>query len=280
MYYDLHTHTVCSDGTLTPEALVSCAVEAGVEVLALTDHDTVEGLGAARAAATQAGINLVAGVEISAIWEGMTVHIVGLDIDDKNDVLLGNLARLQDIRRERIQDIAVLLARQGIDGALAVLAHAGSVGRTHVADWLVIHGHARSRTVAFKRFLTRGAPAYVGGRWPDMAEAVAWIRAAGGCSVLAHPTRYRLSGGRLRQLIAAFAESAGGALEVVSAGLDAGEIGRLAELALRYDLQGSVGSDFHGPVPWRTHPGGLVDLPVGCVPVWQRCSRMQRLVVS
>lgn len=275
MYYDLHTHTVWSDGELSATALVACAASVGVQVLALTDHDTVAGLAEAAAAADSHGIVLVSGVEISMSWQGFAVHIVGLDIDPSYEPLERGLRRLQEIRRARAAAIVKALAEAGLGDAREVLVREGVVSRTHIADWLVDQGHARDRAVAFKRFLARGGCGHVGVAWADMAEVMSWIRGAGGCAVLAHPTRYRLSGGRLQQLVREFAQAGGAALEVVTAGLDAGEIARLARLAESYHLRASVGSDYHRPLPWRPHPGGLPDLPASCVPVWRERPRMQ-----
>ena len=280
MYYDLHTHTVWSDGELTPEALVACAARAGVQVLALTDHDTIAGLTQAAAAAHTQGIVLVPGVEISVSWQGLTVHVVGLDVDPLYEPLQRGLKRLQEIRRTRAAEIIAALAQAGLGDAQDILVREGIVSRTHIADWLVEQGHARDCGVAFKRFLTRGTPGYVGVAWAELAEVVGWIHGAGGCAVLAHPTRYRLSSGRLQQLVQAFAEGGGVALEVVTAGLDAGEIGRLARLAKRYHLRASVGSDYHKALPWRALPGGLPELPAACVPVWQERPRMQALYLG
>lgn len=275
LYYDLHTHTVWSDGELSATALVASAANAGVRVLALTDHDTVAGLQEAVSAADSHGIVLVSGVEISMSWQSFGVHIVGLDIDPSHEPLQRGLRRLQEIRRARAVAIVQALADAGLGDAREVLVREGVVSRTHIADWLVARGHARDRAVAFKRFLARGGPGHVAVTWADMAEVVSWIRGAGGCAVLAHPTRYRLSSGRLRQLVCEFAEAGGGALEVVTAGLDAGEIARLARLAEHHHLRASVGSDYHKPLPWRPHPGGLPDLPANCVPVWRERPRMQ-----
>lgn len=275
MYYDLHTHTVWSDGGLSPSALVAEAARAGVRVLALTDHDTLAGLAAGALAAKAHGIAFVSGVELSVTWQGLTVHIVGLDIDPSFEPLLQGLTGLQETRRERGRAIVEALAVAGLGDARDILARDGIVSRTHIADWLVDKGSARDRGVAFKRFLARGGPAYVPVTWVDMEQAVAWIKGAGGCGVLAHPTRYRLSSGRLQQLVQSFALAGGDALEVVTAGLDAGEVARLARLAKRFSLRGSVGSDFHRALPWRPLPGGLPALPEECVPVWQGRSRMQ-----
>ncbi len=273
--HDLHTHTLWSDGDLSPEALVGEAARAGVRVLAVTDHDTTQGIAAARAGADARGIVLVAGVEISVTWQGLNVHLVGLDIDVDNAALQTGLARLQTIRRDRARAIVEALARDGLGEARAALVRPGVVGRGHIADWLVANGHARHRAGAFKRFLARGASAYVPVTWASLEEGIAWIRAAGGCSVLAHPTRYDLSAGRLRQLIAGFAEAGGEALEVVSTGLQAGEIARLGRLAQHHRLKASLGSDYHKPLPWRSEPGHLPALPADCVPVWRDRARMQ-----
>lgn len=279
LYYDLHTHTVCSDGQLTPPQLVAAAAAAGVRVLAVTDHDTVAGVAAARQAACHHGIVLVAGVEISVSWANNTIHIVGLDMDPADDALQRGLHRLQGIRQQRAAAIIARLSAAGISGAETLLARAGIISRVHIANWLVEHGHARDNALAFRRFLGPGQLGDIQVPWAALADAVGWIAGAGGCAVLAHPTRYRLSAGRLRQLIAAFADAGGGALEVVSAGLDIGERGRLARLALQSGLRASVGSDFHKPLPWRRHPGGLDELPGGVAGVWMGRPAMQPRVV-
>ena len=270
MYYDLHTHTVWSDGELEPALLVANAAAAGVRVLALTDHDTMAGVDEAAGAARDLGIQFIPGVELSVTWQGLTVHVVGLGLDAGNARLGEALEDLRARRIERGRAMVAALAAAGLGEAQSVLERPGIVSRVHVADWLVAQGHAPDRARAFKRFLTRGTPAYVVAQWPDLPAAVGWIRGAGGCAVLAHPIRYRLSGGRLDQLVRAFTEAGGAALEVVTAGLDAGEIGRLARLAHRYALHASVGSDFHKALPWRPQPGGLPELPGDCRPVWDR----------
>ncbi len=268
LYYDLHTHTVWSDGELEPGSLVASAAAAGVRVLALTDHDTMAGVDEAACAARHCGIQLIPGVELSVAWQGLTVHVVGLGLDAGNARLRQALAAVRETRIERGRAMAAALAAAGLLGAQSVLERPGIVSRVHVADWLVAHGHAPDRARAFKRFLTRGMPGYVVAQWPDLTAGVDSIRGAGGCAVLAHPIRYRLSGGRLEQLVRAFTEAGGVALEVVTAGLDAGEIGRLARLARRYALHASVGSDFDKALPWRLRPGGLPELPGDCRPVW------------
>lgn len=272
VYYDLHTHTVWSDGELEPSVLVAHAARAGVRVLAVTDHDTMDGVDEAALAARELGLQFVPGVELSVTWQGLTVHIVGLGVDADEGGLKQALHGLQSKRLQRGQAIVQALEEAGLGDARPVLEREGIVSRVHIADWLVGEGHARNRATAFKRFLTRGGIAYVAGEWAGLDEAVGWVLNAGGDAVLAHPTRYRLSGGRLQQLVRGFAEAGGAALEVVTAGLDAGEVGRLARLAHRHGLCASVGSDFHKTLPWRALPGGLPDLPEGCRPIWERWS--------
>lgn len=272
MIYDLHTHSTASDGTLAPAELVRFAHARGVAVLALTDHDTTQGLGAAAQAAGAWGIHLVRGIEISVTWEGNTVHIVGLNIDPACVELQHGLAKLQTFRAWRAEEIGRRLAKAGVDGALDhALAYAdgAAVSRTHFARFLVEHGHAKDMRQAFKRFLTRDKPGYVPGRWASLEEAIALIRAAGGQAVLAHPGRYKISATRLRLLATALKECGGAAVEVVSGGNSLEERASMAALARRVGLKASVGSDYHGPRIGYADLGDRLDLPAGCEPVWQ-----------
>jgi predicted metal-dependent phosphoesterase TrpH len=270
--YDLHTHSTVSDGTLTPADLVSRAVVQGVDVLSLTDHDATDGLDEARAAAERHGIRLVPGVEISVSWEGATLHIVGLGIAADHDPLVRGLADLRERRRQRGLEIGARLEAAGVSGAVdgaAALASGPVISRTHFARFLVQQGHAQDLTRAFKRFLHRGGPGYVGGEWAGLGEAVSWINDAGGVAVIAHPGRYRLGSGRLRRLCEHFRELGGEAIEVVSGSQHASESPRLARLATEAGLAASVGSDYHGPEQRWLEPGRIPGLPGGCRPVWE-----------
>lgn len=272
LHYDLHSHSTVSDGTLSPEALVQRAAAQGVDVLALTDHDATDGLGAARAAAHRHGIELVNGVEVSATWAGQTVHIVGLHIDPDTPVLQRGLARLGAFRKWRGEEIARRLEKAGIAGAHAgALAHAQGdiLSRTHFAHFLVEHGHAPDVRRVFKRFLVRGKPGHVPGEWAALEETLDWIHAAGGQAVLAHPARYRISAGRLRALIGEFRECGGAALEVVSGSHGPEDVRLMARLASQFDLLASCGSDYHGPPSPYIELGKLPRLPTGCVPIWE-----------
>jgi 3',5'-nucleoside bisphosphate phosphatase len=276
--YDLHTHSLCSDGTLAPAELAMRARARGVDVLALTDHDVTDGVIEAALAARPAGLTLVPGVEISVTWNNQTVHVVGLNIDVTNAALQQGLARLREFRDWRAVEIDRRLAKHRIHGALAGArrhARGAIVSRTHFARFLTEEGYVRSLAQAFRQFLTRGHSGYVPGKWATLDEAVSWVRGAGGQAVIAHPARYKLSAGKLRKLLTEFRECGGGAIEVISGAHDKDAIRHYAAIAREFGFLGSVGSDYHGPEtataedrPWA-ELGKLPPLPDGCIPVWQ-----------
>jgi len=273
MKYDLHCHSIASDGTLSPAALIQHAAAQGVTHLALTDHDTLAGLGEAQSAATDAGLTLIPGIELSAQWRGRTVHIVGLQLDTLNPELNAGIERQLEFRDWRGREIASRLEKKTAitgcyEGALSFV-HGGLVSRSHFARFLVAEGHARDFSQAIKKYLLKGKPGHVQGDWATLAEVVSWIRAAGGIAVIAHPARYNMTGTRLRELIADFIEAGGESLEVVSGSHTPSDVSKMVGHALRFDLLASAGSDFHGPEnPW-IELGRLADIPEACMPVWQ-----------
>jgi predicted metal-dependent phosphoesterase TrpH len=273
---DLHTHSHHSDGTLAPAALVALAAARGVELLALTDHDTTAGLAEARAAAVAAGMRFVDGVEVTAGWRGQEIHVVGLGVDPSSTVLQAHLSQLVALRRERIAAIGAKLARHpklrdGMsDPAAAVLAANSVPTRAHLARALVAAGIAESIEDAFKRWLGPGTAGHVPHQWPGIDAAIAAIRAAGGHAVLAHPQRYKLSNGALGNLCSEFQQLGGAALEVSLPSLSPNDHDRLARLARAHGLAGSMGSDFHEPgLPWRPL-GRFAKLPEGVEPLHLR----------
>lgn len=268
---DLHTHSSASDGSLAPEALVARAAAAGIEVLALTDHDTVAGIDAASSAAAQHGITLVPGVEVSVTWGGRTIHIVGLGVDRNDPALRDGLQGVADYRLERAREIARRLAAHGIEGALegaSAQANGGLIGRTHFARFLVQAGHASELRDVFKRYLVKGKPGHVAGEWADLARAVAWINGAGGQAVVAHPARYRFTRSKLMRFIGEFKELGGVGIEVVSGSHSRDDMFVYAQYARETGLLASAGSDYHGPGnPW-IELGASPPLPDGCTPIW------------
>ena len=268
---DLHTHSTASDGTLTPTALLERAAAAGVETLALTDHDTLDGLAEARTAADRVGVNLINGVEVSVTWGGRTVHIVGLGVDTGCRTLRDGLAELQQYRVWRAEEIGRRLAKAGYDGALdGARQHAAGtlIGRTHFARFLVERGAADDVRDVFKRFLVSGKPGHVAGEWTTLEQAVGWIRAAGGLAVIAHPARYDFTRSKVRRLLGEFRECGGRGVEVVSGSHSKDDYYVYARHAAEQGLLASAGSDYHGPEkPW-IELGRLPPLPDGCTPVW------------
>jgi hypothetical protein len=241
-------------------------------VLALTDHDDVAGLEEARVAATEAGIALVNGVEISVTWNKRSVHIVGLRIDPAYEPLRNGLAAIRAGRGERAMRIAAELEKAGIpdslEGAYAYAANRGIISRTHFARFLVEKGIVKDTRAVFKKYLVKGRPGYVEHRWADFADAIGWIRMSGGIAVLAHPGRYDLGRTNLGSLIADFKEAGGEAIEVVTGSHTAEQFIQFANYAREYDLLVSCGSDFHGVGESYMDLGRLPALPAGCKPVW------------
>lgn len=269
--YDLHTHSLHSDGTLTPSELVRRAHAAGVRVLALTDHDGTDGLAEARAAADDVGMHLIAGVEISVTWHDQTLHVVGLGIDPSHPELAQGLARLRTFRAWRAEEIGRRLEKKRILGAYAGaarLAQGAIIARTHFARFLVEQGYVRGPRQAFQQFLKRGRPGYVPGQWATLEEAVGWIVRAGGQAVVAHPARYRLSAGKLQRLLGEFRECGGAAIEVVSGSHSLEDNRHFAEIAQHQGFLASAGSDYHGPEMTWMDLGRLPNLPQQCRPVW------------
>jgi predicted metal-dependent phosphoesterase TrpH len=269
---DLHCHSDVSDGALPPAQVARRAALGGVQVWALTDHDELGGLDEAREAAAAEGMRFVPGVEISVTWRGGTIHVVGLRIDAAHPDLNAGLKQVRSGRLARAHAIADELAKAGIEGALegalAQTDNASMVGRTHFARYLVEEGYAMSTREVFRRYLVPGKPGYVPHQWAALADAVRWIRSAGGQAVLAHPGRYRYSAGALESLLGEFRNAGGEAIEVVTSSHSPEQTRQYSEIARQYDFAASRGSDFHGPAEGAEF-GTLPPLDPALRPVWQ-----------
>lgn len=247
------------------------ACACGVGVIALTDHDTTDGLAEARTAADALGLRLIPGVEISVTWGGRTIHMVGLNLDPSNAELQTGLSRLLAYRAWRAEEIGRRLAKQGIadayQGAKA-FSNGRLIGRTHFARFLVAQGRAVDLRDVFNRYLVNGKPGHVSGEWATLEEATRWITGAGGQAVIAHPARYKLTRTRLLKLLGEFRECGGVGLEVVSGSHSRDEVFNYACLARDLRMLASAGSDYHGPEnPW-IDLGRLPALPPACTPIW------------
>lgn len=209
--YDLHSHTIASDGRLTPEELVHRAHLMRVGTLAITDHDTVAAIPAAQREIERAGLPLalITGVEISTLWENHEIHIVGLNIDIDHPAMTALLDEQKARRQMRGQQIAERLEKARIPGAwegALKLADGGAVTRGHFARFLVEAGYANNMADVFKKYLARGKTGYVPPQWCTIKQAIDVIHHSGGKAVIAHPGRYDLSAKWLKRLLAHFSE--------------------------------------------------------------------------
>lgn len=271
---DLHSHSICSDGVLTPQELVKRAALNGATALALTDHDMVKGIAEAKAAAEKAGIRFVPGVEISISWGGRSVHIVGLGVDETNETFVKNLDANRSGRVERAIEIGRKLALCGIPDAyeavIKTVPNPVVISRKHFSRYLVDAKICSNATEAFEQYLKKGRPAYVFHEWTTLEKAVGWIHSAGGIAVIAHPGRYEISETSLLSLFDEFKQLGGAAIEVVTGSHSKDLYPYFADLAKRFDFLASAGSDFHAPDENYLDVGKLPDLPDGLTPVWHK----------
>ncbi len=277
---DLHCHSTVSDGLLSPADLVAHAAKRGVKVLALTDHDDVGGLAAARQAAAEHGIHFVNGVEISATWKKRTLHIVGLKFDADNVALKTALDKVRIGRDERAKEMSVGLAKAGIGGAYEgakAIAKQSILTRSHFAQFLAQNGHAKDVKSVFKKFLVKGKPGFVDSQWMDLESAVGLIIGAGGQAVIAHPGRYDLGMVNMHLLMHEFRTLGGAAIEVVTGSHQPPQYQQFATIAHRFSLKASLGSDYHGAGLSYMGMGQVPELPAGCVPVWDDWPEKQYL---
>ncbi len=272
--FDLHNHSTCSDGLLSPTQLIDLAARNGVEAIALTDHDTTDGLEEAARAARQAGIAFVTGVEISVSWGDTTLHVVGLGVDVAAPALDAGLRAVRDGRLARARRIAQALERLGfagaLEGALALAPNPAMVSRTHFARHLVGSGRVKDTQAAFDKYLARGKPAYVSHRWAGLEDALGWIRAAGGTAVLAHPGRYDLKPMMRHEMLREFRALGGEAIEVVTGSHRPEQYATWQRLAQEHGFLASRGADFHGLGESRCRPGELPPLHGSLTPVWSK----------
>ncbi|MEN2270617.1 PHP domain-containing protein [Vibrio diabolicus] len=273
MRIDLHSHTTASDGRLEPKDLVERALSFDIEVLAITDHDTVDGLALAKQHVQDNNlpIKIINGIEISTVWQNKDIHIVGLNIDPENEQLSALIEQQKQHRITRSELIAERLqkaTREGVLEEVRQIAGDAPVTRAHFAKWLVDNGYAKTMQMVFKKYLTRNNPGYVPPNWCSMKDAVDAIHAAGGLAVLAHPGRYKLTAKWIKRLLAAFVEANGDAMEVAQPQQAQQERRNLADYAIQYKLLASQGSDFHYPSPWM-ELGRNLWLPAGVEPVWK-----------
>ncbi len=272
MKVDLHNHSFYSDGVLSPSEVVRLAKKEGCDVFALTDHDTIDGLIEAQQQADEIGLKLIHGVEVSAMWSNMTIHILGLGVDAENEVLQAGLKQHQDFRQLRAEKMARGLGGAGVVGAMEktqVIAKKGMITRTHFAQMLIQEGVCKDMRSVFKRFLTGKKPGGVGAKWAQFDEVIEWIHAAGGKAVLAHPLRYRMTNTKVKRMMSDLADNGCDGVEVVTGSSNADEITLMSQWARELGLLASSGSDYHGWPNQRIRIGHLQDMPNVNETVWR-----------
>lgn len=251
---DLHTHSTFSDGRLSPTELVDLAVEQGVSLFALTDHDTLDGLPEARQRAQSHQLSFLNGVELSTQWNGIPLHMVALNFDPDNQALLSIVNDNQLIRLDRARRIADLLVKQGLpdlyDEAVA-LAGTSQLGRPHFASLMVEKGLVKDTNKAFDRYLGNKRLGNLRDVWPELETVLSGLKDQGMDLILAHPKRYPLTVTKLKRLLSDFAKWGGTAIEVASGNERPDHVRLMERLSQEFSLKASMGSDFHGPFgPW------------------------------
>ena len=276
---DLHTHSNISDGTYSPELLVQAALEKGIHTLALTDHDSMDGLLLAEKVAKNQPIQIISGVEISSQWsrpstnKSYGVHIVALNMQNLDPLnrLLEQQKRIRAVRAKQICDLLTPLIHMDIypDVLSKVDGEPDRITRTHIAKTLVEKGIVARPQQAFDQYIKEGKKAYVKFDGLGLAETIEVIHQSQGFAVLAHPTRYDLSATNVRYRIELFAEHGGDAVELPPAIEPASTRQMVDRMIEQCNLKVSVGSDFHGDnMPW-IRLGNIPRVKEGQVGIWE-----------
>jgi len=271
MIIDLHSHTTFSDGALTPLELMTRAIEKKVDVLAITDHDTMDAY--RDLPASHDRLKLVPGIEFSTQWLNTGIHVLGLNVDPGSDALNTGVQFQSDARLERARRIGENLAKKGIKDAFtgaSQITKGSYIGRPHFAQHLINIGKVKSMQAAFKHYMGDGKAGDVKQHWAELPQIVQWIRDAGGIPVLAHPLKYKLTRTKLKRLLDQFLQAGGQGMEVISGQQLPYQTANLAQLCEQKKLLASCGSDFHGPGKRWAELGVFATLPKNVTPVWER----------
>lgn len=270
---DLHSHTHHSDGKLSVSELLVRAEQMQVDVLAITDHDCVDGIAPAMdiLANNSQNLRLISGTEISTKWHGFEIHILGLEVNHECEVFLTRLASQLAKRQIRAEKICKKLAKLGINNVLPDaqdLVTTGCISRAHIAQVLLSRGVCTNFQQAFSQYLGKNKRAYVVPEWITIEEAVTWIHEAGGKAVIAHPYHYDMTSKWLRRLSHEFKAYGGDAMEVQHPNLAKSKHDLMVDIALEANLMGSAGSDFHAPSRW-TELGRRLGFSEQLRPIWK-----------
>lgn len=271
---DLHTHSKASDGSLSPSEVMERALSNDVDIVALTDHDTIEGVHEAMQYTEGKNIYFIPGVEISTSWAGVCIHVLGLNINPNDEQLKKSLSKIQDSRYTRAQLMDKDLTDKGfpsvIKDALEFAGGTGQVGRAHFARALIKKELCEDMREVFNKFLIKGKPGFVDHQWPSLKSVMEIIKKSKGLGVIAHPARYRLNYSMLTCLLEEFQELGGVGLEVSTGSHSALDIENFKRITNDFRFEGSRGSDFHCPNESRYDVGKAPYLPDSLLPIWSR----------
>lgn len=269
---DLHSHTSHSDGALTPQELVLRAQQMQIDVLAITDHDTITATQVARDYVKEinGSLKVVSGVELSTSWHGFDIHILGYNMLIDDATFRQRLAQQLEERDMRAQRICAKLAKCGIEDVYEDAlkeANGAQISRSHIAHVLVQRQVCDTHQQAFTKYLGKGKRAFTSPKWISIETAVQWIKDAGGQAVIAHPSHYDMTTKWLRRLAKEFLAAGGVGMEVTHPNMQEPNKKLLAEIAKETGLLGSAGSDFHAPGRW-TELGRRLDIAYDVTPIW------------
>lgn len=247
---DLHVHSTFSDGSYTPSELVAYAIKKGLTAFALTDHDTTAGIPYALEAARHTDLKLLSGIELSTIHNGADIHMLGLSIDYQNSAFQKELERLRERRYSRNILMIQAFNQQGFPVTERLLKERfpdSIITRAHFALWLFENGYVSSKDAAFKKYLNPGCPCYIPKQGITPIEAITLIHTHGkGKAVLAHPLLYRMSNVQLESFVKELAENGLDGIEAIYSCNHGSDTAKMKQLARKYHLFITGGSDFHG----------------------------------
>lgn len=255
---DLHIHTTASDGTFSPKEVVEMALERNLSVIAITDHDTVAGVEEAMEASEGKEITVVPGVEISCLYSGREIHMLGLFLDWKKPEFLEHMEEMRREREDRNQKMIEKMQADGIPVTKEKLQFGEPdtvITRAHFARFLEQEGMVKKKDEAFKKYIGEGCPYYLPRRYIPYEKAIDWIKEAGGLAILAHPYLYGFKEPKVRQMLLDLKEAGLDGLEAYHSSVNNGQSNLLREYAKEYGLLVSGGSDFHGSNKPYVHLG-------------------------
>lgn len=278
---DLHSHTTASDGKLTPNQLIDRAQSRDIAVLAITDHDTLNGYRAAQEYAEDKGIILISGIEVSCLYAGMNIHMLGLDFDAQASSMLELEAMQAKARLARAERIAYKLSKtlnqEVVLDEVREFVTGQVIGRPHFAKYLVSKGWVKDEKTVFDKYLGAGKVGDVKNHWVSIEESAHAILDAGGIPVMAHAHRYKMTNSKLRRCLQSFVEAGGKAMEVSYGLMDFQTQQHQARLALEFGLAGSCGSDFHGENMHGLDLGVMPAFPKQVTPIWQSFKQSEQV---